>query len=213
MLGNAPFEDVRLIVVTDNERILGLGNQGAGGIGIPIGKVALYTAAAGIHPSQTLPISLDVGTDNQALLEDDLYIGWRHHRFRGEAYDAVVDEFVSAVKRRFPLAFLQWEDFKKQNALNLLDRFRKALPSFNDDIQGTGATVLAGITAATRVTAIPLARQRVVILGAGAAEIGIARQIRDALERAGLKSDDLMRAVSLVDVEGPLVRTGQPLDD
>jgi len=212
VLGNWPGEDVRLIVVTDNERILGLGDQGAGGMGIPIGKVAVYTAAAGIDPSHTLPISLDVGTDNQALLDDDLYLGWPHRRLRGPEYDAVVDEFVTAVRRRFPRALLQWEDFKKQNAFNLLDRYRKVLPSFNDDIQGTGAVVLAGILAAARITGVPLQRQRVVILGAGAAGIGIARQIRDALERAGLTGEELMRALALVDVGGVLARDGQPLD-
>ncbi len=213
VLGNWPFDDVRLIVVTDNERILGLGDQGAGGMGIPIGKVAVYTAAAGIHPGQTLPISLDVGTDNQALLDDDLYLGWPHRRLRGAEYDAVVDEFVSAVRRRFPRAVLQWEDFKKQNAFDLLGRYRRVLPSFNDDIQGTGAVVLAGILAATRITGLPLARQRVVILGGGAAGIGIARQIRDALDRAGLAGDDLTRALALVDVAGVLALDGQPLDD
>jgi malate dehydrogenase (oxaloacetate-decarboxylating) len=212
VLGNWPGEDVRLIVVTDTERILGLGDQGAGGMGIPIGKVAVYTAAAGIDPSHTLPISLDVGTDNQALLDDDLYLGWPHRRLRGPEYDAVVDEFVTAVRRRFPRALLQWEDFKKQNAFNLLDRYRKVLPSFNDDIQGTGAVVLAGILAAARITGVPLERQRVVILGAGAAGIGIARQIRDALERAGLTGEELTRALALVDVGGVLARDGQPLD-
>ena len=213
VLGNWPGEDVRLIVVTDNERILGLGDQGAGGMGIPIGKVAVYTAAAGIDPRHTLPISLDVGTDNQALLDDDLYLGWPHRRLRGPEYDAVVDEFVTAVRRRFPRALLQWEDFKKQNAFNLLDRYRKVLPSFNDDIQGTGAVVLAGILAAARITGVPLQRQRVVILGAGAAGIGIARQIRDALERAGLAGEQLTRSLALVDVGGVLARDGQPLDD
>ncbi len=213
VLGHAPFEDVRLIVVTDNERILGLGDQGAGGMGIPVGKLAVYSAAAGIHPTQTLPISLDVGTDNPTLLEDDLYLGWRLPRLRGEAYAEIVDEFVTAVTRRFPRALLQWEDFKKQNAFNLLDRYRKMLPSFNDDIQGTGAAVLAAVIAASRITGTPLGAQRVVILGAGAAGIGIARQIRDALERAGLKGDDLCRAVALVDIGGLLVASGQALDD
>jgi malate dehydrogenase (oxaloacetate-decarboxylating) len=213
VLDSAPFDDIRLIVVTDNERILGLGDQGAGGMGIPIGKLAIYTAAAGIHPSQTLPVSLDVGTENRALLADDLYLGWRHPRLRGEAYDALVDEFVKAVAQRFPRAVLQWEDFKKQNAFNLLDRYRNVLPSFNDDIQGTGACVLAGVIAATRITGIPLARQRTVILGAGAAGIGIARQLRDGLRRAGVTGDDLVRAVTLVDVAGLLAADGQPLDD
>jgi malic enzyme len=213
VLGNWPVADVRLIVVTDNERILGLGDQGAGGIGIPIGKSAVYTAAAGIHPQRMLPISLDVGTDNQRLLDDDLYLGWPQRRLRGAEYDTIVDEFVAAVRRTFPRALLQWEDFKKQNAFNLLDRYRAVLPSFNDDIQGTGAVVLAGILAATRVTGVPLAQQRIVILGAGAAGIGIARQLHDALARAGLEGEALTRALALVDVGGLLCRDGQLLDE
>lgn len=212
VLGNAPFDDARLIVVTDNERILGLGDQGAGGMGIPIGKCTLYSAAAGIHPSQTLPVSLDVGTDNRALLDDDLYLGWRHPRLRGAAYAAIVEEFVTAVHRRFPRALLQWEDFKKQNAFDLLDRYRGVLPSFNDDIQGTGACVLAGLLAAGRAVGRPLARQRVLILGAGAAGIGIARALRDALGRAGLAGADVTRAIAVVEITGLLVRGAQPLD-
>ena len=212
VLGNAPFEDVRLIVATDNERILGLGDQGAGGMGIPIGKVALYTAVGGIHPAQTLPISLDVGTDNTALLEDDLYLGWRAPRLRGPEYDTLIDEFVHAAKRRFPRALLQWEDFKKDNAFHLLDRYRRVLPSFNDDIQGTAAVALATILSAERVTGTPLRGERIMILGAGGAGIGIAQLLREALQRAGLKGDDLFRAVALVDREGLLV-DDMPLTD
>jgi malate dehydrogenase (oxaloacetate-decarboxylating) len=204
-LGNAPFEDVRLVVVTDNERILGLGDQGAGGMGIPVGKLALYVAAAGIHPARTLPISLDVGTDNAALLADDLYLGWRHPRLRGQEYDELLDEFVTAVRRRFPGALLQWEDFKQWNAFKLLDRYRTVLPSFNDDIQGTAATALAGLLAGGRALGLPLAQQRIVMFGAGAAGTGIARLIRAALAREGLRGDDLLRALSLVDLEGLVV--------
>ncbi|HKE20586.1 MAG TPA: NAD-dependent malic enzyme [Kofleriaceae bacterium] len=205
ILGNAPYDDVRLIVVTDNERILGLGDQGAGGMGIPVGKAALYAAAAGIHPAQTLPVSLDVGTDNEALLQDDLYVGYHHPRLRGAAYDALVDEFVRAVARRFPRALLQWEDFKQWNALDLLDRYRAVLPSFNDDIQGTAAMALAGLLVAARAAGTELAEQRIMIVGAGAAGIGIARLIRSSLQRAGLAGHDLFRAVPMVDVDGLVV--------
>ena len=205
VLGNAPYDDVRLIVVTDNERILGLGDQGAGGMGIPIGKLALYTAAAGIHPTRCLPVSLDVGTDNEELLADDLYLGWRHPRIRGDAYYTLVDEFVQAVRRRFPRAILQWEDFKKRNAFLLLDRYRQTLTSFNDDIQGTAAVTLAGILAAIRVTGIPMSSQRTVILGAGGAGIGIARLLRLSLLRAGLDGEALTEAIAVLDSGGLLV--------
>ena len=208
-------EDVRLIVVTDNERILGLGDQGAGGMGIPIGKLSLYTAAAGISPGQTLPISLDVGTDNEALLADPLYLGWRQPRLRGEAYDDLVEEFVQAVAKRFPRALLQWEDFKKTNAMALLERYRGRLLSFNDDIQGTAAVGLAGILAGVRATGRSLAEQRVVILGAGAAGIGIAEQVQGALRRSGLSGEELRRRLAVLDSRGLLVegRTYRPGED
>jgi malate dehydrogenase (oxaloacetate-decarboxylating) len=212
VLGGAPFDDVRLIVITDNERILGLGDQGAGGMGIPVGKLALYTTVAGIPPWQTLPLSLDVGTDNRGLLDDELYLGHRGPRLRGPAYDSLVDELVHAIQRRFPRALLQWEDFKKNNAFRLLDRYRKELPSFNDDIQGTAAVAVAGVVAATRVTEVPLLEQRVVLLGAGAAGVGIARLLRSTLLRAGLTGEGLALATACLDSQGLLV-DDQPIDD
>ncbi len=205
VLADAPFEDVRLIVVTDNESILGLGDQGAGGMAIPVGKLALYTAAAGIHPAHTLPISLDVGTDNQALLDDDLYLGWRHPRLRGDAYDALVDEFVEGVRSLFPRALLQWEDFRKGNAVALLERHRDRLPSFNDDMQGTAAMAAAGVLASGRASGTAPPDQRVVILGAGAAGVGIARLLQSALRAAGVEGEALFRALALVDIQGLLL--------
>ncbi|HEY7413430.1 MAG TPA: NAD-dependent malic enzyme [Vicinamibacteria bacterium] len=202
VLASAPFAGVRLIVATDNESILGLGDQGAGGMPIPVGKLALYCAAAGIHPAETLPVSLDVGTDNEALLADPLYLGWRHRRLRGDDYFSLVGEFVRAVRARFPRALLQWEDFRKGTAFALLERYRDVLPSFNDDVQGTAAVALAGLLAAGRATGTPLREQRVVILGAGAAGGGIALLLQETLRREGVTGDALFRAVALLDRQG-----------
>ncbi len=192
-------DQVRVIVVTDGERILGLGDQGMGGIGIPIGKLTLYTLCAGIHPATTLPIVLDVGTNNPALLDDPLYLGWRHERVRGREYDDFIEQFVTAVEKVFPHALLQWEDFAKDNARNLLERYRDRILSFNDDIQGTGAVTLAGWLAAVGIAGVPLADQRIVMLGAGSAATGIAEQIVDVMVEAGIPLEQARRTIWLID--------------
>ena len=208
LLENAPSERVQVIVVTDGERILGLGDLGIGGMGIPIGKLSLYTLCAGIHPAATLPIMLDAGTDNRELLDDPLYLGWRHERIRGQEYDDFIEAFVDAVKQKFPDVLLQWEDFSKQNAARLLERYRDRLCTFNDDIQGTGAVTVAGILAAMKVLQADLAAQRIVILGAGSSAIGISQQIASAMLRAGCSIDEAKHELWLVDSKG-LVHTGR----
>jgi malic enzyme len=211
--GAAPFSDVRLMVVTDNEAILGIGDQGVGGMAISIGKLALYCVGAGIHPAHTLPISLDVGTDNQALLDDPLYLGWRHSRLRGAEYLAIVDEFVAAAKAIFPDVVIQWEDFRKDNALMILDRYRNTLPSFNDDIQGTGAVAAASVHAACRISGASFRDSRIIVYGAGAAGLGIARQLRGQLKDAGLSGDELTRAIIAMDSGGMITSDRARLDD
>ena len=208
LLRHGPFEDVRLVVVTDNERILGLGDQGAGGMAIPLGKLALYTAACGIHPSLTLPVSLDVGTDNPRLLDDPLYLGYRAPRLRGAEYDALVEAFVTGVAEVWPGCLIQFEDFKQHNAMRLIERYRDRVPSFNDDISGTAAVVLAGVLASLRATGRSLAETRVVLVGAGAAGVGIGRLLRVAMLEAGLPESVVREAIALVDTKG-LVHAGR----
>ena len=208
VLRNAPLSDVRVIVVTDGERILGLGDLGTGGMEIPVGKLALYTLCAGIHPATTLPIVLDVGTNNQELLHDPLYIGWHHPRIRGQDYDAFIETFVQAVKRVFPRALLQWEDFAKGNARRLLDHYRDQLCTFNDDIQGTGAVTVAGVLSALHVLGEPLSQQRIVILGAGSSAIGIAEQLVEVMVSEGTAPGEARASFWLLDSQG-LVQTGR----
>jgi malate dehydrogenase (oxaloacetate-decarboxylating) len=204
ILGHHRYDAIRAIVVSDGERILGLGDQGAGGMGIPIGKLALYTACAGIHPQECLPVLLDVGTDNVERLEDPLYVGWRHQRVRGTEYDDFVEAFVSAVIARWPHVLLQWEDFAGINAGRLLERYRDRLCTFNDDIQGTAAVAAGTLLAAINVTGVPLTEQRIALFGAGSAGIGIASLLLTAMKNAGL-SDTARRRFFAVDKDGLLV--------
>lgn len=209
LLNNAPANDAAVIVVTDGERILGLGDLGVGGMGIPVGKLSLYTLCAGIHPAKTLPILLDVGTDNQELLSDPLYLGWRHERVRGKDYEDFIEAFVAAIQVKFPNVLLQWEDFSKHNAPRILERYRDRLCTFNDDIQGTGAVTVAGLLAATKLTSTTLSKQRIVILGAGSAAIGICDQIAAAMMIEGASEAEAREKLWLVDSQG-LVHKRRP---
>ncbi len=202
ILADPAYDRVKVIVVSDGERILGLGDQGAGGMGIPIGKLALYTACAGIHPSEVLPILLDLGTDNHARREDPLYVGWRAPRVRGQDYDDFVETFVSAVNDRFPGVLLQWEDFAGKNAYDLLVRYRDRLLSFNDDIQGTAATAVGTLLAAIGRTGVPLTEQRVVLFGAGAAGSGVAEMLVQAMMADGLDEKAARANIWAVDRDG-----------
>ena len=208
ILANAPSHKTEVIVVTDGERILGLGDLGVGGMGIPVGKLSLYTLCAGIHPAATLPIMLDVGTDNPELLDDPLYLGWRHPRVRGQDYDEFIEAFVEAVKQQFPRVLLQWEDFSKHNAGRLLERYRDRLCTFNDDIQGTGAVTLAGLLAAMKLLNAHLEEQRILILGAGSSAIGICDQIVAAMVHDGYTELEAKQRLWLIDSKG-LVHNGR----
>jgi malate dehydrogenase (oxaloacetate-decarboxylating) len=208
LLHNRPNEQIDVIVVTDGERILGIGDQGVGGLGIPIGKLSLYSLIGGIHPSRTLPVVLDVGTNNEDCLHDPAYLGWRHERIRGAAYDDFIDLFVQAVKQELPDACLQWEDFATPHARPILDRYRDQLLTFNDDIQGTAAVALGAVLAAVKVawktTGKTLRDQQVVFLGAGSASIGVADYLRDAMIAEGLSGAEAVDRFWIVDKDGLL---------
>jgi malate dehydrogenase (oxaloacetate-decarboxylating) len=205
ILANPRFDNVEAIVVTDGERILGLGDQGAGGMGIPIGKLSLYTACGGLHPATTLPIMLDVGTNNAQCLSDPVYVGWRHERVRGAAYDQFIEAFVSAVIERWPHVLLQWEDFARNNATRLLERYRDRLCTFNDDIQGTAVVTTGTLLSAVNVTGVPLTEQRVAVLGAGSAGIGVSSLLLNAMMADGLSEKEARSRFYLVDRDGLLV--------
>ncbi|MBZ3761436.1 oxaloacetate-decarboxylating malate dehydrogenase [Bacillus cereus] len=198
----ATAENIDLVVVTDGEGILGIGDWGVGGINIAIGKLAVYTAAVGIDPSRVLPVILDVGTNREELLNNPFYIGNRHPRITGEAYDEFIDTFVQAVNKQFPKALLHWEDFSSRNARKILDKYRHDVCTFNDDIQGTGAVSLAAVLSAVKASGVPLSEHRVVVFGAGTAGIGIADQVRDAMVRVGVSEEESYKRFWCIDRNG-----------
>jgi malate dehydrogenase (oxaloacetate-decarboxylating) len=213
LLRNRPNAEVDVIVVTDGERILGIGDQGVGGLGIPIGKLSLYTLIGGIHPARTLPIVLDVGTNNPERLKDPQYLGWRHERITGQPYFDFIEQFVNAVKREMPNTCLQWEDFARDHARPILDRYCNELLTFNDDIQGTAAVTLGAILGAVNVSRIPLRDQQIVFFGAGSAAIGVADYLRRAMVSEGLSDQEARRRIWIVNRNG-LLHTGRTdLDD
>jgi len=209
ILNHPRYDAVKCIVVSDGERILGLGDQGAGGMGIPIGKMALYTALGGIHPEHCLPILLDVGTDNEERLNSPLYIGWRHNRVRGEEYDAFVEVFVNAVKKRWPHVLLQWEDFARTNATRLLDRYRDRLCTFNDDIQGTAAIAAATLLSAINVTGVPLEQQKIVVMGFGTAGIGITNLLMQLMQDNGMSEEEARSRIYAIGRYGLIAERGK----
>src|SRR5438270_2617558 len=211
ILVNWPHQDVRFIVMTDGERILGLGDLGAGGMGIPLGKPALYTACAGVPPQYCLPVVLDVGTNNQGLLDDPLYQGLRQNRVRGDEYMAFVDEFVAAVQSLYPKCCIQWEDFANINAVPILERYRDKICTYNDDIQGTAGIALAGIFAALRITKQKISEQRFLFLGGGSAGTGIAELISQAMAMEGMDITEARRRNALFDINGLLVASRSDL--
>jgi malate dehydrogenase (oxaloacetate-decarboxylating) len=209
ILSHQRYDDVKCIVVSDGERILGLGDQGAGGMGIPIGKMALYTALGGIHPENCLPVLLDVGTDNEERLKNPIYIGWEHQRVRGPNYDEFVDVFVQCVKKRWPHVLLQWEDFAGANAARLLERYRDQLCTFNDDIQGTAAVATATVLSAINITGIPLEQQKFVVVGFGSAGLGITNLLAQFVQDKGISVEETRRRFYAIDRNGLITEKSQ----